>query len=102
MNGFSSTLVTVHGRRRIKVSRNDCASFSPSSLTVVRFELALAVEILAGRDALAADLRERGPELHRAAAQLRFEIQYLAGREREAFFLASTLTRTARSARGPR
>jgi hypothetical protein len=34
VNGFSSTLVTVHGRRRIRVSRSACASFSPSSFTV--------------------------------------------------------------------
>ncbi len=54
----------------------------------VRFELALAVEVLAGRDALAADLGERRAELHRAAAQLRFEIPVARGREREAFFLA--------------
>ena len=103
LNGFSSTLVTVQGRRRISVSRKPCASFSPSSRTLFEVELALAVEILAGGDALPADFGERGAELGCAAAQLGFEIPVTRGAERETlFFTLDDQRAPPHSARGPR
>ena len=64
------------------------ASFSSSRRTVFDSSCALAVEVLAGGDALAADLGERGGELDGAAAQLRLEIPVARGAERQALFFA--------------
>src|SRR5204862_8217582 len=48
----------------------------------------LGVEILAGRDALIVDARERGDELTSPAAQLRLEVPVDRRPERAALFLA--------------
>ena len=86
--GFSSTAVTVQGRFRHSASTSARPSASDSTRALRPVSVACRVEVLAGRDALGAEARERGRELTPFAREPGFEIPVRRRPECQARFLA--------------